>query len=179
MAAWADMEAALVAWLTESLGEGASVRWENQPGPQESPALVSVLGRLRVLALVPEEGTPVVRHAQDVSRPPSLRRETRHTTRAALTVRATVSTDGRTTGPGCAMDRLSRAVVRLTLPGVAGALGLVGLGVEGRGAVQDVTALIGNQYQGRATVDLRLAVRLTASELGAFVESVRLTSTVH
>lgn len=68
--------------------------------------------------------------------------------------------------------------VGLSLPSVRDALAVAGVSVFDCGPVQNLGALLGTDFDGRSSFDVRCYVMLTASEFNTYIESFELTDTV-
>lgn len=157
MPSWPEARAALYAWATEFAGCPAI--WARTNGPQPNPPYVS----LSVLAVEPLSGLH--------------RRAPEADGYSLSSGEQTVVISAQAFGEG-AMARvmaLGASIERQAGIWMLDAANLVA--VDALGAV-DISALIGSEWQERASVDVRIRVPFSASDFVSWIESVELTGTV-
>lgn len=166
----ATIEAGLAAWLASTTG--LVVRWERQKVAQ--PPEGTDYASLRILTY----GNLVARPAQasrlDVTRPAGSQLVTTLRSPGLLSIRAQVYTRA-TVGESAAFWLLSKAADALEAPSVSDALELAGLGLAGRGTVQDVATLVNTRDQGRAALDVRFNVTGVVTDFGTWIETLVVT----
>jgi hypothetical protein len=81
-----------------------------------------------------------------------------------------------TTGTNSAVDLMSMMQLRWSLPSVQDVLDAGGISVFDNGEVADLAALLGTNFDGRASIDVRFYARLTVSEFTTWIERVEGTA---
>ncbi len=165
---WEDVEDAIRAWvLTGSGFEESRVWWRNQKIPQgQTDFCVIGLGELIPLGAFDGHET-----LTDLTRDDGQEIEIR--VRGERELRVTVQTfSDAVTGNGAAKSVLSRIQASLGLPTIRKALNDAGLSPFDRGSITDLTALVGPNFEGRASLDCRFYLRETLSEYTGYIETV-------
>lgn len=176
---WSDIEDALHVWLETALtGKLAASRilWSDQDMPRGEGAYVTV----RRGDLVPLGQPSITEYDRTQDDPaPDAGKEIER--RIEQTLQLTVSIqafDSRMVGDVTGAALLHEAIMALSLTTVQSALETAGLYCFDRGAVRNVSELVGADFESRAVADVRFYLNDSRSEFTGYIATVELTPTI-
>ncbi len=153
--------------FSEQANEGAS----GAARPSGMPFLTIRMGDISPLGAVDE-----VEELTDLNRPAGMEIEERVGGMREFSVSIQAFTGAATNTLNAARALLSRVQTGLTLPSVAGVFNALNISCFDRGHVQNISALLGNRFEGRASLECRFYVRETISEYTGYIKTVQKTS---
>lgn len=180
---WVSIENALQAWI--KAGTGFDNRHAYWGGPNVTRPTDGPFAVLELLTRVPVGSVPEVVQSDDLGRPQGEEIELAATQMIACDFRISVfAPPARGTKPGVPRGTSNAANVaealRLSaaLPSNMANLDAVGVSVFDMGQVQDVKAILGADFEGRAVLDTRIYVSSSVSEFTGYVATVESTGTL-
>lgn len=167
---YAAIENALRAWVKTATGfADGKVIWSAQNGPRpDGPFVALTLGAPVAL------GQDEITHNFDAGRPDGSKIE--HVVRGVRELSLEVAVfDADVVGDASAIALVSKLQTALRLPSVRDALNAAGLSPIST-ATQNLAAVLGNDFEGRANLDVRFYAPVSASELGTYIETAQVTN---
>lgn len=167
------IENALQAWVTGATGiPGDRVVWAEQNGPRPARPFATLrLGNVISPGLTDEERCTVVEGGAPGA---DLRIETVAQQEIVITVETFTAA---TTGNGSALALLTRAKNALSKNSQIEAFDAAGIAVVDRGTVQNLTALLDTEFEGRASLDVRIRFVDGAEDLTTWIATAEVRST--
>jgi hypothetical protein len=161
------IENAVRAWLAASTG--ATVIFADQDGPQPALPYLTV----RIDGPRREGGRDELRETTSPGNPDGQEIEQASYGPRELTVRCQAFTAS-TAGGGAARELLQIAQSALGLPAALDGLAAAGLAVIDEGAVQVLNVVVETNFQGRASLDLRLRATDSVTQRTGYIATVSL-----
>lgn len=174
---WGSIENALVAWVAAQSGlTSGQALWAHSNASRPAGTFVT----LQIVDVTPVTATDevsVVDHTSDVT-PPAVGAEIELAVRArrqfglslqCFAPASPIAVPRSSSAPRAILEKLSAS---LALPSVRGGFESVGVTCYHRGAVQDIPALVGANFEGRAVLDLRFYAVDGLSEFTTYIGTV-------
>lgn len=127
---------------------------------------------IRLDALVPFGAVDAVRDDYDALRPVGQEMQLQVVGERTVTVRLQVF-NAATTGAGSAMSLMSAVQLAIGLPTIRETLNVAGVSPFDIGSVDNLGALLGTTFDGRAALSVRCYIRETLSEYTTWIEKVQ------
>lgn len=162
---WTSIEDVLHAWLVRGTGLSAErVLWAEQLPPR----LTRPFATLKLGALTRTGGADELRESTDLDAPDGEEIEFTAVGQRLLVVSCQAFTQD-ITGGAAARALLARAQAALALPSVTEAFAGAGLVVVNEGGINDLTALLDTQFEGRAQMDVTFALAGSVTERTGYI----------
>lgn len=170
--AWATVETAIQNWVETASGLADNkVIWADQDGGrQATPYMTIRMGDL-VAVGTGDEVEQIFDEEADAGE------EIEHRIHGQRELHVTVQAFGPVVGASSARALLSKVQAALSLPSVRETLRAAGLTAFDAGKIQNISALLGADFEGRAVLDVRFYIAESVSEFTTYIEHVEVTDT--
>jgi hypothetical protein len=171
---WTDVEDALHDAVAAGAGlSGSSVVWANQGGPRLARPF------LTVRRSGPQElgSTAIVRKDYDNTAPAGTEVQTRVRRQLSFTLSVQAFTTA-LTGTANAVALLDAVQAQMRKRAQLDAFRAVGIALEDAGTVQDLSAVLQTDFEGRAAVDMTFRIASETLETTGYIETVNVATTL-